>query len=239
MKKILIISIIITLLMFNIASANQNDDNKIRLEKLLELNNIEFEDIEINDDMITVSIETGNADKYDSQIAAWWGGIFGNAALLKGDDEDYKYIVIQNNINEEPVAYISANKVSVLDYIQGRIDDSIFWNEVTITSEKPSESEIEENAMLPSETLTTKNEYPDSDNKLWLWVLIIIIFAIILIVLIKKKKSKHKKEDKKSKTNKKENHKQNHKENDKEKIKTKHDKKEKSESSKEKSKEKQ
>ena len=183
-----------SLLFTSVVSASAyNEKNEDVLGRLLEINDVEYESIEITNEKIRVTIESSNASEYDTQLIAWWGLIFANAGLLEGEDQAYKYIIIQTNINREPIAYVSANRASVLDLMEGRIDDAMFWDEVSINPEEPSPGLIEANSFLPPSALNTntresilsKNTNGNNNSKWLLWIIILIIIAAIVVGLYK------------------------------------------------------
>lgn len=200
-RTVLIITMLMFLLVFtSFVSAGIDDKNEEILSALLKIENIDFQDVQISNDRILVVVESSDASEYDTEIIAWWGSIFGNAVLLNGKDE-YKFIVIQNNVNDIPIAFISANRASVIDMVEGRIDDITFWDEVSITQSEPSNSVIVQNAFLPEDALVTNDVGLSSGGFNWLlWIIILIVLAGIILLLVKFKPIKSLKNHSKEKS---------------------------------------
>ena len=183
--NILLIYLLMILLFSGLVYASSyNEKNEELLGKILDLNNVSYEDITIDNNKIIVVLETSSADKFDNQLIEWFGVVFINAGLLKGENQDYKYIILQLNINKEPITYISANRVSVLDLIENRIEEDVFWTEVTITKNKPSDTYIENGGLLYNELLgINSNRFLDVMLKIFLLIIsiVVIIFALLFI----------------------------------------------------------
>ena len=162
--------------------------NQYLLAALLDNEGFTASQVAIRHDTIIVSIETSEAGEYDAQLVAWWGSIFGNAALLKGHEKSYEHVIIENLVNGEPYAYVSANLVSVDDYAANKIDDATFWDEVLITDHKPQAREIEAHALLPQSALQRETtgsagySLKEKRNLGWLWPLVAL--AVIALVVL-------------------------------------------------------
>ncbi len=191
------IYLIAILLFSSLVSASYNDKNAELLGKLLDLNNVSYEEISINADEVKIIIEASLADEFDTQLVQWFGMIFVNAGFLQGESSDYKYIILQLNVNDEPTAYISANRLSVVDLTNDVIDEEVFWNEVTITKGEPSKKDIKEGGTLSDELLgSTSSGFNINILKNLLWIVLITVLVVVGFKYFKRSKKNNKTKDK-------------------------------------------
>jgi hypothetical protein len=196
-KTILLSLVIISLFLITGCSNKIDSQNEKILSKVLELEEIAVNKVEINKEVIFVSMEASKADEYDTQIINWWGTIFGISSMLKGD---YLIVIIENTVNKEPYTYISTNVYTIRDFNEDRISDAEFWDETLITEKKPKTSDVLKASNLPIETLTdTKKTKIPMDAKTiimkiftWLIILVVIFLVIFFGRKIMKKKKKNK-----------------------------------------------
>lgn len=199
-KNYLIISIFIVLIVLSGCSSKNEIDsqNEKILQRLLEIDDISVNNIDIDRDTIFVSIEVSAANEHDNHLIEWWGTIFGFSSILTGD---YLLVIIENTVNYEPYTYISSNVYSIRDFEEGLITDIEFWQESLITSNMPRKRDILEASNLPIHTLSdergftmpTKFEifgYDFSWLIRYLIIGLIVIAAGILIIIGIKKGSK-------------------------------------------------
>jgi len=193
--------LVLLVVSMSIVVADYNDKNEDILGTLFDLNNLTYSHIDISDSEILVTIEASDADEFDTQLVSWFGLIFVNAGFLQGENHDYEYIIIEVTINDEPVSYFSTTRNSVLDYIDGIIDDELFWTEVTITSTKPSYNSIDAGTMLSKNLLGTDTG-GFSFNFFIPWYIFVIIGILIAGVFIVLRKAKKDSKDSSVKKNK-------------------------------------
>ncbi len=174
----------------SIVSADKIDGkNELILKKVLELDNITINNVEISNNNIFVTIEVSEAMDYDTELIAYWGSIFGISAMLKNDNESYSTVTIENLIDGEPYVYVSTNVITIQDYQNDLLEDYEFWEESLVTSEKPSTKDIIDGANLPSESLREDASSNNSFSIIKLWWIIILIL-VFLFYLVYKKQSK-------------------------------------------------
>jgi short subunit fatty acids transporter len=196
-QKIIIMLILALLLVLSACTENADEKNEEILKKILELEEIDINKVEIQKDTIFVSMEASSAGEYDTQILEWWGAIFGISGMLKGD---YLVVIIENTVNKEAYTYISTNIYTIRDFTEDRISDAEFWDETLITSIKPKTNEIIDASGLPIQTLKDEKDVRvplTTTTKIIIAIsLILLIITLLVIVLVKRKKRKKQKAQK-------------------------------------------
>lgn len=196
-QKIIITLILASLLVLSACTENADEKNEEILKKILELEEIDINKVEIQKDTIFVSMEASSAGEYDTQILEWWGAIFGISGMLKGD---YLVVIIENTVNKEAYTYISTNIYTIRDFTEDRISDAEFWDETLITSIKPKTNEIIDASGLPIQTLKDEKDVRvplTTTTKIIIAIsLILLIITLLVIVLVKRKKRKKQKAQK-------------------------------------------
>ncbi|MFH0869489.1 MAG: hypothetical protein V1866_00350 [archaeon] len=129
MKKIMIITIIITLAIMLIACGPSKLDTKKAqiIGQMLKVNNVSYTAISSNGDKAEIIYESSEANKYDAQMVYDWGMIFASAANF-----GYNEIIIVNTINYMPAAKLTTDSENVKALGNGEINESVFWENVRI-----------------------------------------------------------------------------------------------------------
>lgn len=125
---LIIISIIFVILVSGCANEKDLKVSQI-LGKMLDADNIDYSTISVGGNEIIINYEASSASKYDKQIVSDWATIFSAASNF-----EYETIIIINNVNGKPYAKLTTTRENVLNLLDSKINEYVFFENVEIKS---------------------------------------------------------------------------------------------------------